>query len=168
MGKLISLDQVILANDFQPARLAQGPVVIHRFIDNIPAFDLSLVAPDDGENVFAHALQESVAVHGIALVILENPAWRLIVPDQIVADDEHVVLPSKLDVTVGWPEIVMVCSRVNAFKFQHVFRRGAVEMLSNQFHLAIGLVRRPKLLRVDGRADQEIPFEDILERRSIG
>jgi hypothetical protein len=40
-----------------------------------------LVAADDGENMFAHPRQQGVAAKGVSLVVLKNPARRLIVPD---------------------------------------------------------------------------------------
>ena len=69
--------------------------------------DAAFVAADDRVDVVVHALQQGVAVEQVALVVLKDPRRDLVMPHQIVADDEHVVLLAEGDVLIGEREVVL-------------------------------------------------------------
>ena len=105
MRKLKRLFNVVGADDLVPKRLAQGAIIVERFVDDVPAVDFSLVTADDRVDVVLHPRQQSIAVEEIALVVVKNPGRNLAVPDEIVSHDEHVVLLTKGDVLVRQVEI---------------------------------------------------------------
>ena len=160
--KLIGPDDVIRANDFFPLRLAQRAVVIECFVHHVPAADFALVPADDGGNVVVHPLQKRVALDRASLVILENPFRRLIVPDQIVADDEHVISQTKLDVTIRRPKIVAVRFGMDGFPFQNIFRADGIELFLDERRLPG--VLSGELRFVQSRADEKIVFEGFFQR----
>ena len=99
---------VVGADDFVPEGLAQGAVFVEGFVDDVPGLDAAFVAADDGVDVVAHAGEKGVAGEEIAFVVVEDPGGDLAMPDQIMADDEHVVLLAEGDVLVGDGEVVFV------------------------------------------------------------
>src|SRR3984885_11067591 len=82
--ELKGLFNVIGADDFVPLRLAQRAIFVERFVDYIPALNPALVAADDCVDMIFHAREKGVAVEKIAFVVVKDPVWNLIVPDQIV------------------------------------------------------------------------------------
>ena len=55
------------------------------------------------------------------MVVVKNPRGHLIMPDQVVPRDEHVVLPAEGDVLIGKREVVLVRLRMNALPLEHIF-----------------------------------------------
>src|SRR5450759_5926647 len=92
MGKLERLCDIVLPDDLQPRRLPQRAVFFERFVDHVPAVDASLISADDRTDVVVHTLQEGIPAERIAFLILENPLWSLVVPDQSMTNDVHVIL----------------------------------------------------------------------------
>ena len=72
-------------------------------------------------DVVAHARQQCVAGEEIALVVVKNPRGHLVMPDQVVAHDEHVVLLAEGDVLVGEREVVLVRLGMDALPLEAHF-----------------------------------------------
>ena len=73
VGKLIGLVDVVVADDFEPLRLAAScRRGIDRFVDDVPAVDPALVAADHGVDVLSHPRQQRLAVERLAVVILRT------------------------------------------------------------------------------------------------
>ena len=161
--ELERLHEVVLADDRVPRRMAKRAVIVERFVHHVPAFDSSLVAADDGEDVIAHPSEQRVATHRIPGRVLEYPARHLAVPHQRVADDKHSVTRAEIDVAVGRREVVLAEPRVHVLPLEHVLRRDRVELPRESAS------RRPnragELTFVDSRADAERARERVLERR---
>ena len=113
VGEFEGLDEVVLADDLEPGRLAQRAVFVQRLIDHIPASDPALVSAHDGLYVIVHALEQGVAVQWLALVILEDPSRHLVVPHQRVSNDEHVVLLAERHVAIRRVEGIGIGTRMD-------------------------------------------------------
>ena len=119
---------VVGADDFHPRRLAHCPVFIKRFVHHVPAVNPPFISAHHGMDMVAHPLQKQVASDGIPLVIFKNPIRRLLMPHQRVADHNHVMLLTKVDITVGGGEVVNIGLRMYQRPLQNVFRRNRVEL----------------------------------------
>ena len=166
VGVLEGFGDVVVADNFVPEGLAQGAIFVEGFVDDIPALDATFVAADDGADVVAHTGQERVAVEEIAFIVVKDPGGNLAVPDQIVADDEHVVLFAEGDVLVGNGEVVLIRLRMNVLPFKAVFGRDGVELRFND-----GIAARilaGNLRGVNGSADEKSPGRPLSVRRGPG
>ncbi len=162
VGELKRLGNVIIADDAQPLRLAQGAVFVQSLVDHVPDLDAALIAADDSVNVIPHPFQQRVARERFAAGVAENPPGRLAVPDQRVADDRHVVGFAERNIPIAGVEIKRVRARVDDFPLEHVFRRNGIELRLNDGIAA--LISVGKLAGIDGHAHEEIVFEGFLER----
>src|SRR5580658_11332865 len=113
MRELERFQQKVFTDDLEPGRLTHGAVLVQRFVDNVPAADLTLVAANYRPDVLLHPVEQSFASERVALFVLKDPARRLAMPNQTVADDEHLVLFSEGDVAIGGAEFVAVHPWVN-------------------------------------------------------
>ena len=163
--ELERLGDVVVADADLPRRLAQRPVLVDRFVDDIPAVDLAFVAPDDGANVIAHAREQRVAIGGLAVRALEDPGSRLGMPDERVPDDLHAAVDTELDVAIRRFERVAVGGRVNRLELQHVLRADLVELLRDD--VDGGGIDPLELPLVDGDADRHPLRHQVLERRFL-
>src|SRR6185369_2562102 len=105
--------------DFEPGCLAHGSVFVKRLVDDVPALDATFVTPDYRVNVITQAAKQGFTIDGFALSVFENPAGRLFMPNEGVADDEHVILLAKRNVTVRAKEVIFVRLWVNRSPFQN-------------------------------------------------
>ena len=140
-------------------------VLVQRFVDDVPTANPSLVPSHYGVDVVAHALQQGFAGERLALVVLENPARRLAMPDQAVADDEHPVLLAERDVTIGRREVEAVGARVQRFPLERVLRADAVELRRDD-----GVAARVALFElrlIHRHPDSEHPFIGPLQRGGL-
>ncbi len=165
VGILEGFDQIVLADDVQPLRLAQRAVFIESFVDHVPAADLAFVAGDDGGDVFLHARQERVAGERRALVVLEDPVGDLAVPYQVVADDEHLVLLAEGNVLVGRSEIVAVHPGMDHFPLHDVLGTDGVELRGDDPGGAGILLF--KLALIERCADAEEALEGVFQGRLL-
>src|SRR5208282_4625019 len=107
--------------------------------------------------MFFHARQQSVARKEIALVIVKNPGRNLVVPDQIVTHDKHVVLLAKGDILIGKIESILAGLRMNPLPLKDILRRNGVELRFDESIAA--LILSGDLRLVDGGADDEVALE---------
>ena len=94
--------------------------------------------------------------------ILENPVRRLRVPDECVADDEHLVAQTKVHILIRQREIVLPRQRMDIFPLQNIFGADGVELRLDDggFH-SVGF---PELRWVQRRANEKIIFENVFQR----
>ena len=114
-------------------------------------------------DVFPHAGEQRVTVEEIAFVVAEDPCRDLIMPDQVVADNEHVILLAEGDVLVGNGEVISVRLRMDAFPLEAVFGRDGVELRFDDGVAA--RVLAGDLRSVDRRADDKVTLISIFQRR---
>ena len=124
--------------------------------------DLALVAPDDGENMVAHAGEERLAIGGLAVRALEDPGRRLPVPHESVADDLHLAIAAEPHVAVLCLEGVMICCRMHVLELEQVLRGDLVELLRDD--LDGGRIDEVALALVDCDADHHTVRRQIFQR----
>ena len=83
-------------------------------------------------------------------------------PDEIVSDDLHVVIETKLDVSISRVEGVAVGSRLRRLELQHVLGADLVELRRDQADG--GDVGALELPLVDGDADHHPLWHQVLQR----
>src|SRR5215467_7355327 len=117
--------------------------------------------------MFAHALEQDFTRHVIGAVP-ENPARRLVMPDERMAHDVHAMLLAKFDVLVGGSKVVAVGTwlGMDDFPLERVLRRDGIEMPGDQRDAI--RVLSGKLPLIDRDADKEIFFVSVLERCGFG
>lgn len=91
-----------------------------------------------------------------------NPVRSLVVPEQIVPDDKHLVLFAECDVLIGQAEVVLARLRMDDFPLQYVFRRDRVELRFNE--CVATRIRARNLRRIDRRADNEVSLVRLFQR----
>src|ERR1051325_1914845 len=126
--KLIGLDEKILAQDPVPTRVAQVAIIIDCFIDDVPSADFALVTSNDFGDVLVQSFEQSLPGNRFTLAIFKDPFRCLIVPDQCVTDNEHIVVLTKGDITIGGFEVVGIRPGMNGFPFEDVFRGNGIEL----------------------------------------
>ena len=162
MRELEGLYQIILANNTQPGRFTQGTVFINHLIYHVPAFDAATVTAHNGGYMFVHAGQQHCAREGLAVFTCKDPGRRLAVPDQRVADDEHLVGFPKSHVAVRIFKIKMPGGGMDLLPFQIVFGCDGIEMRFDQGRFC--LIRLIKLGFVQRRPDVEVIFKNVFQR----
>ena len=162
--ELERLGHVVVADADLPRRFPQRPVLVDRFVDDVPAVDLAFVAPDDRPDVIAHAREQRVAIGGLAVRTLEHPGAGLRMPDEIVPDHLHVAIETELHVPIRRVERVAVRGRLRRLELQHVLRTDLIELLRDD--VDGGGVGAVELSLVDGDADHH-PFRHQILQRHI-
>ncbi len=142
-------DEVVLlvfgsfADDPQPLTASQRAVFVESFIYHVPPLDAAFVAADNGRDVVFHASQEGITRQGISRIVAKNPRWNLAVPNEAMADDDHLVLLTKGHVSVGRLPVVLVEPRMDTLPLQIVFSSCRAEVLLGDRGRILG----PALLR---------------------
>jgi hypothetical protein len=157
---------VVVADADLPRRLAHRPVLVDRFVDNVPAVDSALVASDNSADVIAHAREQRIAIGGFAVSALKHPRAGLRMPDEIVPDHLHVPVEAELDVAIGRVEGVAVGGRLRRLELQHVLRTDLVELLGDDVDGGGG-VGAVELPLVDGDADHHPLRHQVLDRHIL-
>src|SRR5690606_9103330 len=122
-------DELVAVTDRgHPLRRAILAVFADDLVDDVPGVDTALVTPGDHLDVMAHALDLCFARVGLTVLVEKEPLGGLVVPDEGVADDEHVVFFAELDKRVGGPEVVDTWLRIDRLGFEDVFCGDAVEV----------------------------------------
>src|SRR5208283_1328796 len=92
---------------------------------------------------------------------LENPSRRLLVPNKVVADDEHPVLFAELHVAVRGSKVISIRPRLYYRPLHDVLRRDGVEL---PLHQRGGYrVSFRKLGLIQSSANQELPLKDVFQ-----
>ena len=84
-------------------------------------------------------------------------------PDEIVANDEHAVLFTKLDEAIGGLKVELFRLRMDLLPFQQVFRGDRVELFRGQ--LQGSRLVADDLVGAERNPDSEVIVERLLERR---
>ena len=145
--------EVVLSQNREPGGAAQRAVVAERFVHDVPAFDPAPVASHHGVDVVAQPREQGVPAHRRAGRVLEHPARCLVVPDQVMPDDEHAVPLAECDVAVGGREVVRPGPGMHRRPFERVLGRDRVELRLHD-RGAEGVLAG-KLRRVERRADEK-------------
>ena len=141
--------------------MSHRAILIYRFVDDVPAFDSSLVTADNRRNVIAQSSQKRLAIQRLSFFIFKHPTWRLVVPDQRVPDDEHVVLFAKLNKAIRTGEVVRAGLRMDQRPFQDILRSDGIEM--GLYDLGTARVFFGIVIWIECSADQKIIFEYFLQ-----
>ena len=131
--------------------------VVDRLVDDVPALDLPLVAPDQRGDVVLHALGDDLLV-----AAGEEPVVRLGVPHEGVAVDGELVLGAPLHQGVGPLETPLVLAGVDRPRLHAVLRRHDVEVPLDEAQLLVGVVAGD----VPRRADEEVVLVNVLDGRA--
>ena len=140
------------------------PSSVQRFVHHVPSADPPFISADHGPDVVVHAVEQGLTGQRFALVILKDPSWRLAVPHQAMANNEHFVLLAEGDVAVGRVEIVAVRTRVYGLPLEPVLGADGAKLRRDD-----GVTARVAFLelgRVQGSPDSEDVLMGSLERRS--
>src|SRR5438552_256325 len=128
VGKPERRGEVVLSQNREPGGASQRAVVVERLVHDVPALDPAAVAPHHGVDVVAQAGEQRVPADGVAPGVLEHPARRLLVPDQVMPHDEHPVPLAERDVAVGGGEVVAPATGMHRAPLEHVLGRDRVEL----------------------------------------
>ena len=157
---------VAVADAFHPGRGAIRAVVADHLVDDVPRVDASLVVAGHRLDVTAQPLYLLYGTVGLSEGVGEEPGRRLVVPDERVADDEHLLPLAERDERVAGAEVVDARLRIDERRLEEVVRRDRVELADDErLRRRVGADRRG---RVDGDAELECVAVGILQRRRGG
>jgi hypothetical protein len=137
--------------------------IVQRFIHHIPALNAPFVAPYNRLDVIAHAGQQRLAREQIPLVVVKYPGGDLIMPNQVVANDKHLVFLAEGNVLVRNSKVVLVGVRMNVLPLKAILRRDGIELRRKDCIAA--RILSGDLSRIDRRADHEVAAIRVFERR---
>ena len=162
MRVLEGLGDIVFSDDLQPLRWSQRSIFVQGLVDHIPTIDPPLVAAHNGKDMLAHPLEQRLAGERLALVVLKNPSRSLGVPNQAVADDEHMILFAELDILVGQLEGIDAGPGMNALPFEDVFRSDGAELAGDESRAAD--IGPSELAGIESCADHEVALIGLLQR----
>ena len=108
------------------------------------------------------ASEQAVAIDGLSVLSLENPTRHLLVPNQDMPVDLHVILLAEVDEGVGCFETKLPFDGLQSTPLEHVLGRDAVELSRRQL-AAFGVGREENTL-VDGNSDFEVVLVGLCQR----
>src|SRR5205807_6036823 len=99
----------------------------------------------------------------IAFLVLKDPSWSLLVPQQRMPNDEHVVFLAERHIAIRRGEIVSVRRGMNQSPLQNIFRCNGVELRFDDRQRA--RIFFEDLPAIEGRADQKVILESVFQAR---
>ena len=129
VGILESQGDVVLTQNLVEHAAAECAIILEGLVHHVPSLNASLEVRHHGGDVLLHALLERLAVHGLPLLVHEEPGSALGVPDETVAQHVETIPPCLIHELVGQGEVIDALLGMYDLAFHHVFGHHIVVLL---------------------------------------
>ncbi|MNJ51550.1 hypothetical protein D3C77_468590 [compost metagenome] len=159
MGEFKCFGNKVRPRNIQPFRSPKQPVsfILNDLINDIPSVNITLIAPHYRMDMRLDSFQQCHLIHGITVLIFEQPARRLVVPDQGMAPHCHGMFTGEGCQSIGILKGIDSLLWLHIGELHLILSGNAVEMMGKQPFL------RLNRQRVHSRSNFKIILENAFQ-----